>query len=119
MYLVHLRINDGNTFEVRCRELARCSVVPGNILLLGVQDPLPTPHGEFKTNVWSLAPVDIANYQEGDYLPASDPDDSAGQAAVPVQPPQAAQPPQVTPPQTPQEAPATTQRRKAAAPRPE
>ena len=68
MYLVHLRVSDGSTFAVRCRELSRDALVPGNLLLLGVLDPVPTPGGPFSAHAWSVGASDVANYMQGDYV---------------------------------------------------
>ncbi len=73
MYLVHLRVSDGATFAVRCRELSRDALVPGHILMLGVLDPVPTAQGPFNANAWSVGPTDIANYMQGDYPPPPPP----------------------------------------------
>lgn len=69
MYLVHLRVNDGSTFAVRCRELARDALVPGNVLMIGCMDPVPTRSGLFAVHTWSVGAADVANYMQGDYVP--------------------------------------------------
>ena len=75
MFLVHLRVSDGSAFAVRCRELSRDALVPGNVLLIGVLDPVVTPGGPFAVHAWSVGAADVANYMQGEY-----------QAAAPVPP---------------------------------
>lgn len=69
MFLVHLRVGDSATFAVRCRELSRDALIPGNVLMVGVLDPVPTEHGLFTVNAWSVGASDIANYMHGEYRP--------------------------------------------------
>lgn len=68
MYVVALKTDNGGVFVVRCKDLVKDSVVPGNVVLIRCLDPVPTKWGPMETEVWSVNPADIGNYMQGEIL---------------------------------------------------
>jgi hypothetical protein len=68
MFIVALKIEGGGLFTVRCRDIVKDSVVPGNVVLIRCLDPIPTQWGKLETEAWSISPSDIANYMQGEVL---------------------------------------------------
>lgn len=69
MVVVHLKVSDGNTLPVRCKQIQPNSILDTHLVLVDCMDPIPTHFGEIHNAHWCVSKEDIANYIVGEQIP--------------------------------------------------
>jgi len=68
MVVVQLKVSDGNTYPVRCKQIQPNPILETHIVLVDCLDPVPTQFGELVNAHWCVDKADIANYVVGKKL---------------------------------------------------